>query len=254
MALCELNFFSESLGTQQTINVIIPQREVDGEIGISNAENSGKYKCLYLLHGLSDNHTIWLRRTSIERYAQEYGICVVMPFADRSFYTDMVFGGKYFTYIAKELPKIVREFFNVSEKREDNYIAGLSMGGYGALKIGMRECASFCAAAGMSSVADVKKGKENWKEDMINIFGTDMKVPDEDDLFSLAETCSKNPDKPRIFMGCGTEDFLYEDNKRLKEKFESLDFDYTYKESKGVHCWEFWDEYIQYVLEWMLKK
>lgn len=254
MALAELNFYSESLGTQQTVNVIIPQRNASGEIGIENGGAAEKYKCLYLLHGLSDNQTIWLRRTSIERYAQEYGICVVMPFGDRSFYTDMKFGGKYYTYIAKELPRVIREFFNVSKKREDNYIAGLSMGGYGALKIGMRECETFCAAAGLSSVADIEREKEMWKQDAVNIFGLDMKVPDEDDLFKIAEKCSENPLKPRIYMGCGTEDFLYGDNIRLKEKFESLNFDYKYRESPGAHSWDFWDEYIQYVLKWMLEK
>lgn len=254
MALVELNFFSEALGTQQTACVVIPQRETFGEIGIENGGSADKYKCLYLLHGLSDNQTIWLRRTSVERYASECGICVVMPFADRSFYTDMKYGGKYYTYIAKELPKIIREFFNVSAKREDNYIAGISMGGYGALKIGMRECESFCAAAGLSSVADINSLKERWKEEMTNVFGEGMVIPDNENLFTLAEQCSKNPNKPRIFMGCGTEDYMHQDNLRLKEKFESLSFDFTYRESKGDHCWGFWDEYIQYVLKWMLGK
>lgn len=81
-----------------------------------------------MAHGLSDDHSIWLRRTSIERYAAQYGICVVMPCGDKSFYTDMKYGNRYYTYFAKELPGIVREFFHVSDKREDNYIAGLSMG------------------------------------------------------------------------------------------------------------------------------
>lgn len=254
MALAELNIYSAALGTQQQVYVIIPQKNTSGEIGISSGIRSEKYKCLYLLHGLSDNHSIWLRRTSIERYASEYGICVVMPFADRSFYTDMKYGGAYYTYIAKELPAVIREFFNVSEKREDNFIAGLSMGGYGALKIGMRECSSFCAAAGISSVADIVSLKELFKNDIINIFGEEMEIPEEDDLFKLAEKCNLNSHKPRIYMGCGTEDFMYKENIRLKEKFESLNFDYTYRESPGGHNWTFWDEYIQYILKWMLEE
>lgn len=253
MALAELNFFSEALGVQTEVYVIIPQKSSSGEIGIKTNTQNEKYKCLYLLHGLSDNHTIWLRRTSIERYAQEYGICVVMPFADRSFYTDMKYGGKYYTYIAKELPRIIREFFNVSEKREDNFIAGLSMGGYGALKIGMRECDSFCACAGLSSVADIVGLADTFKDVYIPIFGEDICIPDTENLFTVAESCNKNPNKPRIYMGVGTEDFMYRENLKLKEHLEALDFDFTYRESSGTHSWAFWDEYIQYVLEWMLK-
>jgi len=89
MALLTLKHYSEILGMQMEAYVIIPQRSSVGEIGIENKANTEKYKCLFLLHGLSDDHTIWLRRTSIERYAAEYGICVVMPCGHRSFYTDM---------------------------------------------------------------------------------------------------------------------------------------------------------------------
>ena len=89
MALCEIRLYSEALGMQTTVNVVIPQKNTAGEIGVNGKADREKYKCLYLLHGLSDDHSIWLRRTSIERYAQKYGICVVMPCAGRSFYTDM---------------------------------------------------------------------------------------------------------------------------------------------------------------------
>ena len=97
MAFMDFKFYSESLGMQTEVYVVMPQRSSAGEIGIENKAEAKKYKCLYLLHGLSDDHTIWLRRTSIERYATEYGICVVMPCGHRSFYTDMKYGGKYYT-------------------------------------------------------------------------------------------------------------------------------------------------------------
>lgn len=253
MAWSELHIFSEALRMQTTVNVIIPQRSTGGEIGVTNNAGAEKYKCLYLLHGLSDDQSIWHRRTSIERYAQDYGICVVMPCGGRSFYTDMKYGEKYYTYIAKELPRIIQEFFNVSDKREDNFIAGLSMGGYGALKIGMRECEQFCAAAGLSSVADIVGTTDMFKDVFVPVFGEELIIPDSENLFEIAEKTDKKPLKPRIFMGVGTEDFLYEGNQMLKEKFEALSFDYTYRESAGTHSWEFWDEYIQYVLKWMFK-
>ena len=251
MALIELKFFSENLGMQTETVVIIPQKSTNGEIGIKGKSLDGKYKCLYLLHGLSDDQTIWQRRTSIERYVADYGICVVMPCGGRSFYTDMKYGGKYFTYITEELPKIISEFFNVSDKREDRYIAGLSMGGYGALKAALKNPEKYCAVAGLSSVADIKCGM--FDEVLMPVFGEKLNIPDDEDLFFLAKNVNENSLKPRVFMGVGTEDFLYDQNSRLKEHFEALDYDYTYRESAGVHCWDLWDEYIKYVLEWMFK-
>lgn len=250
MAFIDFNFFSEALGMQTQAYIILPQESVTGQIGINTkkSENKRKYKCLYLLHGLSDDHTIWLRRTSIERYASKYGICVVMPCADKSFYCDMKYGNKYYTYIAKELPKIICEFFNVSDKRDDNFVAGLSMGGYGALKIALRECDSFCAGAGLSSVADIRN--RVFDSALVPVFGGHDQIPNEDDLFFLADKLQPQY-RPKLFMGVGKQDFLYDSNIRLKKHLEKLNYNLTYKESDGTHCWEFWDEYIQYILEWM---
>lgn len=253
MAFINLKFYSEALGMQTEVYVVIPQRQTSGEIGVATRAEDSKYKCLYLLHGLSDDHSIWLRRTSIERYASEYGICVVMPAAAKSFYTDMKYGMKYFTYIAKELPRVIREFLNVSDKREDNFVAGLSMGGYGALKIGLRECDTFCAAAGLSPVAELHY--DEWHRELfVPIWGENNFVANEDNLFYLAEKQNSNPNRPRLYIGIGTKDGLYPGVQRLKAKLETLDYDFTYRESEGRdHTWDFWDEYIQYVLEWMLK-
>lgn len=252
MALAELKFFSESLGVNTTVNVVLPQKSVNGEIGTENGKSADKLKCLYLLHGLSDDYSIWLRRTSIERYAQKYGICVVMPDGNRSFYTDMKYGGNYYTYIAKELPKIVKAYFNISGEKEDNYIAGLSMGGYGALKTALKEN-NYCAAAGLSSVADIRAMAGRFKNDYTAIFGEDVVIPDNEDLFYLAKERNSDANKPRIFMAVGTEDFMYNDNVRLKNAFEALDYDYTYIEESGSHEWGFWDKHIQNVLKWMFE-
>lgn len=253
MALMNLRFYSVALGMQTEVYVVIPQRDTSGEIGVNTNARQERYKCLYLLHGLSDDHSIWLRRTSIERYASEYGICVVMPAAARSYYTDMKYGQKYYTYIAKELPEIIREFLNVSDKREDNFVAGLSMGGYGALKIGLRECDSFCAAAGLSAATDANLRLAR-KEFAVPIFGNVKKVPENDDLFWLAEKKVNHPNRPRLYIGIGTEDGLYDENVRFHHHVRALRYDVTYRESAGDHTWAFWDEYIQYVLEWMLEK
>lgn len=251
MALISIKFFSEALGMQTEALVVMPQKGNYGEIGVNSNLKPGPYKCLYLLHGLSDDHTIWLRRTSIERYATYYGICVVMPRADRSFYSDMKYGLKYYTHIAKELPKVIREYLNISDKQEDNFIAGLSMGGYGALKIGLRECGSFAACAGLSPCGDIK-ALAQFNDVYRPIFGDDLVVPPEDDLLCLCEANKDKPNRPRVYIGIGTEDFLYENVKPVREKLVECGYDFTYRESAGSHSWEFWDEYIQYVLKWML--
>ncbi len=251
MSLIVLNFYSEALGMQTEALVLMPQKGNYGEIGANNKTQAGPYKCLYLLHGLTDDHTIWLRRTSIERYASSYGICIVMPKADRSFYSDMKYGMAYYTHIAKELPAIIHEYFNISPKQEDNFIAGLSMGGYGALKVGLRECGSFGACAGISPCSDVKS-LHQFHNVFRPIWGDNMEIPDEDDLLWLAEANKNAPNRPRVYIGIGTEDYLYQNTQTLRKKLEECNYDFTYRESSGTHCWDFWDEYIQYILKWML--
>ena len=254
MALITLNFFSEALGMQTEAMVILPQKSAAGQIGISSKAEDSAYKCLYLLHGLSDDHTIWMRRTSIERYASEYGICVVMPAAGRSFYTDMAHGQNYYTYIAKELPQRIQEFFRVSDKREDNYIAGLSMGGYGALKIALREKDRFCACGALSPVCDIDQMHSHGEPSMmINLFGQ-LTTPDLDSLSFLADREKDNPKKPRIYMATGTEDFLYENAQPLRQKLTQNGYEFTYVENPANHNWVYWDEQIQEVLKWMFNK
>ena len=248
MAFIDLKFYSETLGMQTEAYVLLPQKSAAGEIGTDGGRARTAYLCLYLLHGLSDDHTIWMRRTSIERYAAKYGVCVVMPCGHRSFYTDMKYGLNYYTYVAEELPLRIREFFPVSSRKEDNYVAGLSMGGYGALKIALREHDRFCAGAGLSSATDLNTRLGNAVS--LPIFGDVDKVPPEDDLFLLAEKCAP-ASRPRLYMGVGMEDKLYGENLRFRDHLQKLGYDLTYRESHGTHNWAFWDEYIQYVLEWM---
>ena len=141
------------------------------------------------------------------------------------------------------------EFFNVSPNREDHYIAGNSMGGYGALKIALRENTTFGTAAGLSSVANIRT--ERWKAHLEHQLGKENYISDEEDLFALTTKHETTPTKPRLYMCCGTEDWLYQDNIRLRDHIAKLDYDYTYVEGPGTHCWEYWDDLIQNVLEWM---
>ena len=252
MAFITIEFLSEILGRQTSIDVIIPQRNTNGEIGITNNAKGEKYKTLVLLHGLSDNSRIWMRRTCIDRYATEKGIAVVMPSGDRSFYTNMYNGDRFADFIGKEVLAIAREYLPLSDKREDTFIAGNSMGGYGAMKMALKFPETFSAAAGLSSVADVAKFmEERYPLLGTQIFGEGNKVPDSEDLFALTTACESNPLRPRLYMIEGLGDFMLEENRRLQAHIKTLDYDFTYEEYEGIHDWAFWDTYIQKVLAWM---
>ena len=137
MAFLQCNFHSDALGMAASMNVILPQKSRT-QIGMGGAEAAAEgAPVLYLLHGLSDDHTIWMRRTSIERYAATTGLVVVMPSVNRSFYNNTPDGMRFWDYISEELPALLPTFFHVSTRREDTFVAGLSMGGFGAFKLAL---------------------------------------------------------------------------------------------------------------------
>jgi S-formylglutathione hydrolase FrmB len=255
MALIQCNFHSDVLGMASSINVILPQ-PTRTQIGMASGTAKSEYPVLYLLHGSSDDHTIWGRRTSIERYAANMDLAIVMPNVHRSYYTDMKSGGKYWTFISEELPEIVKAFFPVSSKREDTFVAGLSMGGYGALKLALRCPDKFAAAASLSGVTDLsamwQAGQGN-SEEFIRIFGSPEEFKDsENDLFRLSSDLkASGKELPELFQACGTEDFLYEGNIRFRDHLKEINYKAHYQESPGIHSWDFWDANIQDVLKWM---
>jgi S-formylglutathione hydrolase FrmB len=257
MILNELNFFSETLGLGSTMYVLLPR----GTLAEMNNRRAPKYRTLYLLHGHSDDHSAWQRYTSIERYAEGLNLAVVMPAVHLSFYNDMAHGGKYWQFISEEVPTLVRDLFPLSSKREDNFVAGLSMGGYGAFKLALTYPEHFAAAASLSGAVDIrevvrvkKEDPENkaWLVEMRTVFGDLSKVPgSKHDLFALAKKAAKNSVRPRLYQCCGTEDDLYPDNIRFRDAIRKLPLDLTYEEGPGEHNWAYWDKMIQRVLTWM---
>ena len=150
MALIHVDFFSEVLGMSSQMEVILPQ-QTEGQIGIGHVEKQNKYPVLYLLHGMTDNQTIWTRNTSIERYAAEHGIAVVMPNAHLGWYTDMQYGFDYFTFFSEELPTLCERFFPcISNDPKDRFVTGNSMGGYGAFKLGLTCPEKYAGIASLS--------------------------------------------------------------------------------------------------------
>ena len=245
MALLQVDFFSKVLGRCAGMQVILPQ------------DTKGPLPALYLLHGLSDNHTVWARRTSVERYAEQYPLAVIMPDGGRSFYTDMAQGDRYFTFISEELPEICQSFFPLSKRREDRFAAGLSMGGYGAMKLGLTLPNRYAAVASLSGALQMDpkyhmEQPEDFMRELIRIFGSPEKfIGSGNDLFALARKLAKHPEKaPKMYVACGREDFLLQGNRQFKREFQQA-FNITYEESPGSHEWSFWDAHIQKVLAFL---
>src|ERR671918_410594 len=151
MILTEVNFFSETLTLGCAMHVLLPQRS----LADAQKKPQKKFRTLYLLHGHSDDHTAWQRWTSIERYAEGLNLAVVMPAVHLSFYNDMAHGGKYWQFISEEVPMLARDMFSLSSKREDNFVAGLSMGGYGAFKLALTHPERYATAASLSGALDI---------------------------------------------------------------------------------------------------
>ena len=252
MALLQCNFYSDVLGTSTSMNVLLPE----------SANNLGEHGCpvLYLLHGYSDDHTAWCRRSSIERYVSNLGIAVVMPNVHKSFYANMVHGDAYWDFISDELPKKVHSLFRVSNRRKDNFVAGLSMGGYGAFKLALRCPRKFAAAASLSGALNIDSEEsaitDIKSEQFSNIFGEKSISESDSDLITLTNQYIKT-DKMhypvRFFQCCGTDDYLYEENLFFRENARNKGLELTYEEESGNHNWEYWDHKIQRVLQWMLK-
>ncbi|MDD4126035.1 MAG: alpha/beta hydrolase family protein [Eubacteriales bacterium] len=252
MALMHVDYFSNVLGMCMNMDVIIPQT-TSGQIGLEG-RSYGTYPTLYLLHGMSDDHTIWQRRTSIERYVTYKNIAVVMPSTHLAWYADMECGYRnYFTFISKELPEICRGFFpRMSTKREETWIAGLSMGGYGALKTALWESGTFGKAVGLSGsyCIEAREGNPYWD----SIFGKPGTRTKHTVEYAAEMLAAEEREKPEIYMACGTEDGLIECNRKLRDFLKLKGYNVTYKEAPGCHSWEFWDTEIQPALDWLTKQ
>lgn len=263
MAIMTCNYSSSVLKRYVTINVFIPTPDGNEQISREDVQKQYHYKdglpVVYLLHGAYGNYSSWLRFSNVERYAQKHCCALVMASADNSFYQDKAHGDAYHTFFAEELPEFIKNVFPVSGKREDTYIAGFSMGGYGAWYLALSHPEKYCKAASMSGVLDIAPfGKES-NEDTNSPFNLSdiFQNPDElkgshADLFKLYDDCVASGTVPKLYQACGTEDFLYPLNQAVKDKLEKKGADLTYEEGKGEHNWDFWDQYIQHILDWML--
>ena len=241
MAVFSGSVFSKELQMDTHLVVILPQ-ETDGK----------PLKSLYLLHGFSDDCTSWQRKTRIEQYAQEKKIAVICPEVAHSFYLDMKYGQKYSTFVQKELVEICEKMFNLSRKSSDRYIAGLSMGGYGAMRTCLLDPSRYAGCGCFSGVLDIRQMVGNlgdradeWK----SLLGEEMTVSDDQDIYCLLDRLKKKKVRTKFYVACGTQDFLYGQFQEWKKRIGSYPVQVINQQWKGTHEWGFWDQCIKKYLD-----
>ena len=254
MAIVDVNFHSNCLNRMVTYKAIIPT-----EHKLKNKP----FKTLYLLHGITDNHNQWIVGTRIVLLANRYRLAVIMPAGENSFYVDdEARGHLYGEFIGCELVEHTRQLFHLSEKREDTFIAGLSMGGYGAIRNGLKYHQTFSHIAGLSSALILDRALHSTPDDewilgrrpyYESIFGNldELLGSDKDYKALVKHLKHEQVNLPKLYLACGTEDFLLEANRDFHDFLKQEDIDFTYTEGPGRHDWVFWDTYIEKVIEWL---
>lgn len=252
MAVIHLNFPSDALAGNTDVNLILP--DVPG-----GAIPQGKrFQVLYLLHGTFGDYTDWCRKTAIERYAQAKCLAVVMPSGFNSMYQDMAHGPRVKTYLLEELPAYLRSILPLSERREDNFIAGLSMGGYGAMHLALSKPGSYAAAASLSGLFTFgglarATGRQPWPM-MAVTGGISPEAIDKSQRNVAVQAkalLKKGVPLPELFLSVGTEDFTLQGNRDGVKKLRALGLEPHYEEHPGAHTWEYWDTHIRRVLDWL---
>ena len=256
MTLIRIDYVPQSVGVNLPLNLILPRDYAQG--GAPLAER----RVLYLLHGLSDDASGWQRYSSIETIAREHGLVVVMPSAGRSFYTDMVNGQAYFSYLTEELPSFLAATMQISSAREKTLIAGNSMGGYGAFKAAFLRPDLYFAACSLSGVlainalaspADKIEDQKLMREFDI-IFGGLKDLPGSmhDPMVWLRRAAEGGAELPRLSAVCGLDDDLLPLNRLFNQAAMSLGVNVQYAEAPGRHDWFFWQEQIKRWLDEVL--
>lgn len=254
------SFYSEALDRKVPFTAIIPTAN---EVGIRNKKDKKVYhqlkRTIYLLHGWDGSNDDWVLNTRINELAREHNVAFILPSGENSFYLDHPNGNEYGRFIGEELVEVTRELFNLSTIREDTWIAGLSMGGFGSLRNGFKYSDTFSKVAAFSSRILTKgeaKNRKKLEDNRINkriqaIIESDTlaDLKEEEDPYELV----KNKIRPQdIFIACGLDDYIYDENKAFHKFLVEENIPHEYQEKPGGHDWDFWNEAIEEAVKWMV--
>lgn len=250
MAWTTLHWKSDLLGKRTTAEVLLPEA------------GSPPFATLYLLHGLSDDATMWMRHSRIEYYVRELPLVVVMPDGYRGFYTNNEAGPAYARHFGEELPAFIERHFQVRTGERSRAIGGLSMGGYGALRVGLGYAEHYASINSHSGAlgwgragerVDIREiaARRGWTEGFTNemhrVFG-ESPVGTEHDVVELARRAQRTGRLPRLMIDCGTDDCLLEDSRQFHAALEAERIPHVYREHPGAHTWDYWDEHVREAL------
>ena len=261
MGKFQCNFISYTLQRTVDITVVIPSATIPESMGRNmGSEAMGAmpnmpkaathqitepYPVLYLLHGMGNNHTGWTAYTNVEMFAEERNIAVVMISGENKSYVNHESGDRFYDFIQDELPEFICNFFPVSSKQEDTYIAGLSMGGFGAYVHALSRPDKYAAFGAFSAAVALNPASISG--------GTSGEIkPEFDPKSLLIQLKEKGLTPPKAYISCGDQDFLYKDNQAFVQMFREYDYDCTWIDEPGFgHEWRFWHNTVEEFLDWL---
>lgn len=261
MALIQVNLMSQSLMRTVPVNVILPVDKMPSP-GQPRREDR-PYKTLYLLHGIFGSYIDWVTGTRIQRYAEAHNLCVVMPSGDNAFYVDQPAANNYYgEFVGRELVELTRRMFPLSRRREDTFIGGLSMGGYGALRNGLKYSETFGCVVGLSTachleqMASLTEDKSHLTQSRSYVqacFGdlSQLLQSDKSPKYLAKQMKAQGKAFPKIYMACGDRDGLLPVNREMVSYLREQGAEVTFEVGPGGHEWDFWDAYIKRAIEWL---
>lgn len=241
MAWLTVNFNSEALHMPVMLDALIPQ-------------GHGNYKTLYLLHGAGGDHTSWVNKSRIADYVEGQNIAVIMPSGNNRCYVNNRHGKNYYSFVAEELVKKCENWFSLDTNPESRYIAGMSMGGYGAFYAALEKKGQYAAAFSYSGLLNILERYDKPQGmELFPVFGTrEELIAGGFDLFQKVEQNKNNVEnRTQFLISCGKDDSRIEMSRQFYEKIKTTGYSVSYLEEPGGHDWDYWDTCIRRTIKWI---